>query len=73
MSPINQINSLANGMPPNISPRPQVGRTASLESDWFTASSTENDLPITASQVFEEGSTVDEMSKSILSCIGDLP
>lgn len=69
MSTINQINNLANAAATQLSSSSIGG--SSQNADWFTENTTNQAQTITASTYFDSGSTVEEMTLSILSCIGD--
>ena len=69
MSFINQVNNLSSPGASNLSCTPNTDGVSS-ETDWFTCSFDQTEQAITASPIFANGTTLDEMSLSILSCIG---
>jgi hypothetical protein len=68
MSTINQINNLSNTPTTQIDTGSAGG--TSQDADWFSNTATDTARAITATPYFESGSTIDQMSLSILSCIG---
>ncbi|MES9831405.1 MAG: hypothetical protein ABW157_11485 [Candidatus Thiodiazotropha sp. LLP2] len=72
MSTINQINNLSNAAASQLNSSTSTSaRGASQNADWFTDNATDASQSITVSACFDSSSTIEQMSKSILSCIGD--
>ncbi|ODB95065.1 hypothetical protein A3197_17005 [Candidatus Thiodiazotropha endoloripes] len=70
MSTINQINNLSNASAAQLSSSESISGSSSKNcSDWFTDSSFDSSLPISASNSFDAGTSIDQMSQSILSCL----
>jgi hypothetical protein len=68
MSTINQINNLSNAATTHIGGNGAGESTQ--DADWFSNTSTYTAQAITATPYFESSSTIDQISLSILSCIG---
>ena len=69
MSPISQVNNLSNVAASQLSNGSSTGRT-SQNDNWFTDDSTDISQTITATNFFDASTTIEQMSRSILSCIG---
>ncbi|MES9938942.1 MAG: hypothetical protein ABW104_04120 [Candidatus Thiodiazotropha sp. 6PLUC2] len=73
MSTINQINNLSNATASQLSSSSSASASGtSQNADWFTDDATDASQTITASAHFDSGTTIDQMSQSILSCIGNI-
>jgi hypothetical protein len=72
MSTINQINNLPNLSAAQVSgSRSDVSGGLSQSIDWFTDNISDSSQPIIATSYFDSNATIEQMSHTILSCIGD--
>lgn len=70
MSTINQINNLSNASAAKPGGSEQIsGSSTQNHSDWFTDSSIDSTLSFSTSNYFDAGTSIDQMSQSILSCL----
>jgi hypothetical protein len=71
MSTINQVNNLSSTSAAQLSSSNAISGSSSNDcNDWFTDSAVASSQPIGASNHFDAGTTIDQMSQNILSCIG---
>lgn len=70
MSTISQISHISSASAAQLSSSESISGSSSQNcSDWFTDSSVDSSRSITASNCFDAGTSIDQMSQSILSCL----